>query len=202
MLELTAVNTMLRFAGRQGVNQIVDGDQTSNVALETLARVRREILEKPYLFNEIRMCLQAEQDGRVALNLEYLQVIFLETTFGERLDPNDGIAYVWDVDRNDWVRNRQVDVIFTFDIENFRSIPESFASWIAAEAASEFFLEVNQFESTALIRKAVRRRSIAMNALPRRLNHSTATGFHALAAFNQATVFPGTGLKSSTLGGS
>jgi hypothetical protein len=179
MIEIEAINTVLRFSGRQRVNHVTRGDQTANIALETLTRVRREILNKPYGFNERRLTLQGDITGRVPVTVDWLAIKFPSRRYTTRFDVDEDRTFVWDFQLNDWAGGPIAGVRVTVDTPEFEQIPDPFAYWIAYRAAEEFFYEVNQQPPPYLINESVVRRQVALNSV-RSVNLNDATGFTTL----------------------
>lgn len=179
MLEIEAINAILRFSGRQRVNQATSGDQTANTALETLTRVRKEILNKPYGFNERRLALQEDVTGRVPVAVDWLAIKFPSRRYATRFDVDENRTFVWDFQQDDWATGPIRGVRVTVDTPEFEHIPDPFAYWIAYRAAEEFFYETNQQPPPYLINEAMKRRQIALNSV-RSVNLNDATGFTTL----------------------
>lgn len=179
---LDAINLVLRTNGQGPINQDSSDDQKAQMAKLALERTRREILAQRWQFNTHKITLTPDASDRVPLPRSYLSYRMPKDTYGQKLDPDDGLLYVWDIKENEWYAEKIEDVWISFDIEDFTAIPDAFAQWIAYQAASDFYHELNSQPSRYLAAEAVRRRSIAINSTARSSIH-TGTGWNHVRSF-------------------
>jgi len=167
MQSLEAINRMLRLTGHQSVNAVDEGDARAALAIQTLTQVRRDILTTPYQFNHLRIDLPVDISGKVPIARKWLSVVLPKNTLAERYDEANNAVFVWDINADDWHDSLVQKVIVTYDIVDFPSIPESFAQWIAYEAAQQYFAEHKGGDGSSYIeRRLNQRRQIAINQNP------------------------------------
>lgn len=152
MERLDAINQMLRMSSHQTVNAVTAGDQRSNIALATLERVRKEVLTSFWGFNELKLDLPVDANGRVPLPQVYLTIQIEKPHLVERLDVADNLLYVYDIQKDAWHDTIIQNVRVTYDIDAFEMIPDPFALWIAWQATEQFYAE-HRGEPTRYIQK-------------------------------------------------
>lgn len=160
-----AVNRILRLSSFQTVNQIDEGDQRSNMALNTLTQARKDVLVRPVDFNEFVLDLPVDNSGKVPVPSVYLSVTLPNPRHAVKVDSDDGLHYVYDVANDEWHDSPISRVEVRTDVA-FEKIPNIFAQWITWEAVEQFYAE-HRGEPTAYIqRKRGRAKAKAMNSLP------------------------------------
>lgn len=142
MKELAAINYALRKAGRDSAADIGTLNPQGANAKATLARVRIEVLETGFRFNTREITLAVNNENRVAINEDYLNVI-LPISLISQTDTEDGERYVWNETTNTWHAEVVENVRVVFDIPEYAHLPHKFATWIARQSASEYWSEVN-----------------------------------------------------------
>ena len=167
MKELAAINYSLRKAGRDSAADIGSLNPQAANAKATLARVRIEVLETGFRFNKREITLAVNAENRVAINEDYLDVI-LPSNLISQTDTEDGQRYVWNEDTHTWHTEVVEFVRVVFDIPEYTHLPHKFAVWIARQAASEYWSEVNSGKTSPdqLRLEAAEARQKALNSEP------------------------------------
>lgn len=142
MQELAAINYALRKAGRDPAADIGSLNPQAANAKATLARVRTEVLETGFRWNTREITLAVNDAGRVPISEDYLSVVLPGDVIAQT-DDADGERYVWSETTNTWHTEVVQHVRVIFDLAEFTHIPHKFATWIARQAASEYWSEVN-----------------------------------------------------------
>lgn len=168
MEELAAVNYCLRRAGRESAADISNLSSQAGNARATLVRVRQEVLETGFRFNERRVTLSVSvSNNRVPVSASYLAVVLPENLITQ-VDSADGVRYVWNESTNDWHSEQVTNVTVIFDIAAYENLPHKFAVWIARQAAAEYWSEVNAGKQSPnqILRDALDARQKALNSAP------------------------------------
>ena len=167
MQELAAINYLLRKAGRDPAADIGSLNPQAANAKTTLGRVRTEVLETGFRWNTREITLAVNVAKRVPISEDYLSVV-LPATLVAQTDDNDGERYVWDETTNTWHTAVVKSVRVIFDLSEFTHIPHKFATWIARQAAVEYWSEVNagKTASDQLQIEAASARQKALNSEP------------------------------------
>lgn len=190
MLLLDAINQMATSAAQSPVNAV--GSPEAARALNLLNREVKRVLTNGYPFNTNIVTLQVNTNGRVPLSRDYLKIRYpvSRPELSWRDDANN--RYVWDRDTNDWhdADVEDVEVVFTMD---FELIPDAFAQWIAADAASKHFANTKDGRpNMLLVQEARTLQAAAINTLDD-LNVHGATGYNAIRGARRAPVIRASG---------
>jgi hypothetical protein len=140
---LDAINICLRANGDESINESTPLSQPASKAQGVVERKRKELLENGYPFNTALLTLTPETDGKVRVARSYL-VHKWPKGITYRVDPTDSSKWIlWDIDDNDYVDVEVEDFEVHFDITDFQNLPDTFARWVAHEAAIAYYGEVN-----------------------------------------------------------
>jgi hypothetical protein len=168
MLELAAINYALRKAGRDPAADIGSLNPQAANAKATLERVRLEVLETGFRFNSREITLAVNTANRVPISEDYLDVIYPNDFLISQTDTSDGERYVWNQQTHTWHTEAVQFVRVVFDIPEFTHLPHKFATWIARQAASEYWSEVNSGKTSPdqIRLEAAEARQKALNSEP------------------------------------
>lgn len=168
VLELFAINYLLRRAGRESAADISQLNAQAANASATLVRVRQEVLETGFRFNSRDVTLSVSAtNNRVPVSAAFLDLILPENLIVQ-VDSEDGVRYVWNQSTNDWHSEQITNVTVIFDIPAFENLPHKFAVWIARQSAAEYWSEVNAGRQAPvqIIRDSLDARQKALNSTP------------------------------------
>jgi hypothetical protein len=156
---LEAVNIVLRMNGLPPINRIEEEEPTSRRMLDFVVESRRAILSSGFRWNTNVMTLSVDDSGRVPINGSWLETRFNSSDLTTRLDEDDGKLYVWSVNENDWHGSSvtKAEIVFDVQSDNFATIPEAFARWIAVNAAHLAWLNRNGASGNPVIGGELRR---------------------------------------------
>jgi len=187
MLLQDAINRVLTSAGQEPIQDLSDTSMEKGKAQGAINRARREILTNGYHFNTDVLDLQPDpsEAGRVPYPTGFLFV-----GIGSRLSKhsrgfsdvrhlsyryitnskNKQQAFIWDLRERSFVTSVVTNVVKVFDVFDvsedgvgFDRIPELCASWIAQEAAAQYFHTVNAGPSSDLLRRVEKAKTKFIN---------------------------------------
>lgn len=169
MLLLEATNYCLRKAGRDAASDASKLNPAAANAQGCIERVRKEILETGHSFNTRIVSLALGSNGRVEVDFDYLALYFQHERYAVQVDTeDDSKRYVWDHHTHDWHTEAMEEVTRIFDIEAYEDLPQKYATWIARQAAVEYWSEVNSGKTTpeGIRKEAIDARQRALNSEP------------------------------------
>jgi len=182
MKELDAVKLILRHNGKEAPNSITDGDPDSQEARLALELARQEILSQGLGFNSEEIKLPVNASGKVLIPAQYLSVRWAAKYkhLTEKIDPADSLLYVWDQKQKAWY-DLPLEVMVTYDVTVYTSIPHPFAMWIAWYAAANYHFQKQGMGNQWLEQRTLSAKAKAFNSLPPRTTRTT-SGFLGIDA--------------------
>ncbi len=188
MLQLEAINIIIRGSNKAVINDLDDESQAAQVAKRTLKQSRIDILERGWGFNTRNTTLQLDASLRVPISESYLRVIIPDSKLVVQMDENDdGKLFVWSHHKNvdTWFNAAIIDVKIILDYpgdEDFKRLPQLIAEWIAWKATADFWTEAHDGSvNQKLEAKSVRHQSRWLNTQGDLGNVRDASGFTAIA---------------------
>lgn len=205
---LEAINRVISSAGQEPIQDLASTSMEKGKAQEAINRARKEILANGYQFNTD--VLDLEPDPAEANKVPFPEG-FLFVGLGHRPFKHDKSssevrnlsyrytqnskskqqAFIWDLRESVFVTDTVTSAVRVFDIfddtvlnKNFNRIPELCASWIAQEAAAQYFHTVNAGPSADLLRRVDKAKTKFINREKMGDIH-TVTGFRTIEAIGQ-----------------
>ncbi len=188
MLQLEAINIIIRGSNKAVINDLDDESQAAQVAKRTLKQSRIDILERGWGFNTRNITLKLNSDSKVPVSDSYLRVIIPDSRLAVQMDENeDGALFVWSHKTNvdTWHDAEIINVKIVMDFpddEDYRRLPQLVAQWIAWKAAADFWTEAHDGSiNQKLEAKSVRHQTRWLNTQGDLGNVRDASGFTAIA---------------------
>lgn len=179
MLEIDAINRIIRAAGQVQANSTTDPNAA--VAKNVLARERRRLLAGGFAFNTDKIVVQVNTSGRVPVSSEFLKIRFRDGDGHLDTRKESGTRYIWNLNEGTW-HDQDTELEVVFDMP-FADIPENFGQWISDYAAKQHWGDVNPNGriNQRLEREEQTSHAVAINSLePGRMNVHGATGWRGI----------------------
>ena len=205
---LEAINRVLSSAGQEPVQDLGSTSMEKGKAQDAIDRARKEILTNGYAFNTDVLDLQPDpaeankvpyptgflfvgvgsrlfKHNRASAEVRALSFRYIANAAGKQQ------AFIWDLREREFVTSAVTNVVQVFDVlatsednRGFDRIPELCASWIAQEAASQYFHTVNAGPSADLLRRVEKAKTKFINR-ERFSDIHTVSGFRTIEAIGQ-----------------
>lgn len=200
-----AINRVLTSAGQEPIQDLGDTSMEKGKAQEAITRARKEILTNGYAFNTDVLDLQPDpsegnkvpyptgflfvgvgsrlfKHNRASAEVRALSFRYIESSGGAQK------AFIWDLREREFVTSEVTNVVQVFDVfdaeldgKAFDRIPELMASWVAQEAAAQYFHTVNAGPSADLLRRVEKAKTKFINR-ERFSDIHTVSGFRSIEA--------------------
>lgn len=148
LTRLDAVNEMLRMLSLAPVSSLDDTENLkSSIAQETLESSRVEILSMGWHANKVKVTLEPDVDGYIAVSSTVIEIEALKNTDDQEIpDVTVRGDRLFDITNNTEVFTKNVNAYITYDL-SFEDIPVSLRRFVLAHAKRRF--QMNMQGNTA-----------------------------------------------------
>lgn len=148
LTKLDAVNEMLRMLSLAPVSSLDDTENLkSSIAQETLESSRVEILSMGWHANKVKVTLEPDVDGYIAVSSTVIEIEALKNTDDQEIpDVTVRGDRLFDITNNTEVFTKNVNAYITYDL-SFEDIPVSLRRFVLAHAKRRF--QMNMQGNTA-----------------------------------------------------